>query len=106
MSDRIIVNRLKEDLERINRNLELYENKLDKYPQGYLRCKKVNNKKYYYLRKRDGDKINDTYIKLKDVENTRKSIEKRKFIDDNIKSLKSQKKYMEKILRKELKNDK
>lgn len=104
MSKMVIINNLKEDLERIKNNIEMYENKIAKCYQGYLREKKINGKSYYYLRKRYGDKIKDKYIRKKEVSEVKKSIEKRRFIEKNKRSLEEQKIFIEKILRKELKD--
>jgi len=104
MSKMIIINNLKEDLERINKNIEMYESKILKCYQGYLREKKINGKSYYYLRKRHGDKVNDKYIKKIEVPEVKESIKKRKFIEENKKNLEEQKVFIEKILRKELNN--
>jgi len=72
MSKMIIINNLKEDLERINKNIEMYESKILKCSQGYLREKKINGKSYYYLRKRRGDKVDDKYIRKNEVEKVKK----------------------------------
>ncbi|MFW5891285.1 MAG: hypothetical protein ACOCUI_03615 [bacterium] len=92
MSKSVIINNLKEDLRRINENIKMYKKKIEKYPQGYLREKKINGKSYYYLRKRYGDK----YVKKEDVEEVKVGIKKRRFIEENLKGLIEQKKYIEK----------
>jgi hypothetical protein len=96
----IIINNLKEDLERINKNIKMYEGKIAKCYQGYLREKKINGKSYYYLRKRRGDKVEDKYIKKNEVQDVKESIKKRRFIEENKKSLEEQKIFIEKILKK------
>ena len=99
MSKSVIINNLKEDLRRINRNIEMYKKKIAKYPQGYLREKKINGKSYYYLRKRYGEKIKDKYVKKEDVEEVKIGVKKRRFIEENLKRLIEQKRYIEKILK-------
>src|SRR6056297_819752 len=101
MSKMIIINNLKEDLERINKNIEMYEIKISKCYQGYLREKKINGKSYYYLRKRRGDKVEDKNIRNNEVLEVKESIKKRKFIEKNKKKLEEQKVFIEKILRKD-----
>lgn len=96
----VIKNNLEEDLRRINQNINMYQSKIEKYPQGYLREKKINEKSYYYLRKRIGDKIQDKYVKKREVEETKALIKKRKYIGKQMNNLISQKIYIEKILRK------
>ena len=98
MSKSIIINNLKEDLRRINENIGMYKSKIAKCPQGYLREKMINGKSYYYLRKRYGDKIKDKYVKKEEVEEVKIGIKKRKFIEESLKGLIEQKKYIEKIL--------
>jgi len=106
LSKSVIKNKLKEDLQRVNQNIKMYESKINDLPQGYLREKKINNNSYFYLRKRKGNKIQDKYVKKDQVQKIKKLIHKRRFLEKSRNELVSQKVALEKILRKELKNDK
>ena len=75
------------------RNLEMqktYAQEIEALPKGSIMTKTVSGKKYYYLRYRQGDKVKNDYIGKDEsvVEEIKRDIEKRKYLQDVLKRLK------------------
>ena len=58
----------------------------------------VCEKKYYYLKYRDGRKVAWKYIYKKDIENVRSFLEKRRHIEIMLKSMQEEKAIANKVL--------
>lgn len=80
---------LKEQIERNQKNLSFYEKKLQDLPKGSLHTKMINGNEYYYIKYRNeqGNRIDD-YVKREDLEKVRKQLQQRKEIEKVIKLLK------------------
>lgn len=70
---------LEEQIERNERNIEVYRGRLKELPKGTLHQRKRGDKVYYYLKYRDesGKRV-DLYIKEDQVEEIRRKLIKRK----------------------------
>lgn len=95
----IIKEVLLEEYKRINRNLEIYTNKLSKYPKGSLIIKKRQNHLVYYLNYRENNKVISKYIKKSDLASIMKQIEKRNILITQIKALKLENKEIMTLLK-------
>ena len=70
---------LTEQIERSEKNIEVYRDRLAKLPKGVLYPRKRGDKTYYYLKYRDetGKRV-DQYIKKDQVDLVKRQLEKRK----------------------------
>lgn len=74
------------------------EREIETLPRGYLRFKKIGKHNYCYLQFRDGDRVKSVYVKNDGVEHLRKSIEKRKQLLAEWKTLSEQQRKLEDIM--------
>jgi hypothetical protein len=83
-----LINVLKEQIERNEKNIAFYRVKQKSLPKGTLHEKVINGRAYYYLKYRDenGHRV-DRYIKGSDVDTIKKQILKRKEIEKIVKEL-------------------
>ncbi len=85
-----------------NRNENMiaeYSRELETLPKGSIKPKKVNNKIYYYLTFRNGDKVITKYIG-KDEESLvsiREQLARRKQVENILKKLKEEKAQIKKL---------
>ncbi len=92
---------LREELEHAKRAKQRYEEGLDELPRGSLQKKKINDKAYYYIAYRNGNKVKFDYLgKLSDadIKSYREKIEKRKRYKKLIKDLDKEIKYLGRVL--------
>lgn len=87
---------------RIENNIR---NELDELPKGTITTKNSNEKEYYYLHFREGDKIKNKYIKMCDLDKIEKGLNRRKESEKALKVILKSKKQIEKALGKELLNE-
>ena len=93
---------LKEELERIQKNINSYERALADLPKGYLFNQKINGQLYCYRKRREGDKIVSTYIGPAESDEAKKAsaeYSERKRIEGNLRSLKKEEARLLKVLR-------
>lgn len=63
----ILIELLKEELDRLERQKAAYEADLKNLPKGYISKKNIRGNVSYYLQYRDGEHIRSKYISLKDL---------------------------------------
>lgn len=88
---------VQKEAERNQNMIRQYETLIEELPRGSLICRK---KEYYYLKYREGDKIQDVYIG-KDPEvvaDIRSKLEQRKHYTEMLSALKQEQKAIQKIL--------
>jgi hypothetical protein len=70
---------LEEQIERSEKNIAVYRDRLAKLPKGVLYPRKRGDKTYYYLKFRDetGKRV-DQYVKADQVDAVRRQLSKRK----------------------------
>lgn len=90
----IIIDVLKEERERIERNEKIYQQELNELPKGSLVKKKRGSKEYYYISYREGGKTKQEYLKMEPeaIEELKKKIEKRRRLEQSLRKLKQEKK--------------
>lgn len=78
---------LQEEYDRLIRMRAAMEMELGELPKGYISKKVINNKPYYYLQKRDGLKINGTYIAEDELPYVTKQVDKRKQLEKSLREI-------------------
>lgn len=97
---------LREELENSLRLKKLYEKKLKKIPRGTLVCKKIRGHKYYYLAKREGEKVKYIYkgkLSRKEINKFNEIKKLRRKYRQLLSDTKKQIKFLEKSLKHEKK---
>lgn len=93
---------LKEELERIQRNIASYESLLASLPKGYLFEQRLKSKIYCYRKRREGDKIVSEYVGPLGSPEAKKAVEdyeQRKRIDKNLRMMRKEEARLVKALR-------
>ena len=93
---------LKEELERIQRNIASYESLLASLPKGYLFEQRLKSKIYCYRKRREGDKIVSEYVGPIGSPEAKKAVEdyeQRKRIDKNLRMMRKEEARLLKALR-------
>lgn len=96
---------LKDELKNSIRILDRYQEELDQLPEGSLNRKKINSKEYYYIQRREGDKILSQYlgsvskVSKEEVDRWDKIKRKRKNYRHSISKLKRQIKFLKGVVR-------
>jgi len=79
---------LREEYDRLERGINLIREELAGLPKGYISEKKIGSGTYYYLQKREKNKIVSKHIKKDELEPYQTLIQHRKNLDHKIKELK------------------
>lgn len=74
--------------------------KLNSYPRGYISAKTIKGRKYFYLQKRNGSKIESTYIGKNYIKEIRKQLLERERLEDLLDELSNSEKPIKKALSK------
>ena len=93
---------LREELERIQRNINSYESFLGSLPKGYLFEQTIGGKPYCYRKYREGGKIVSEYVgpgDSKGAQKARDDYEERKRVEANLRSLRKEEARLVKALR-------
>ena len=93
---------LKEELERIQRNISSYESLLASLPKGYLFEQIIGGKPYVYRKRRQGEKIISEYVGpcgSEEAEKARADYEERRRVESNLRSLRKEEARLIKALR-------
>lgn len=84
---------LKEEIERLQRNISHYENIISKLPKGCIFIRKIGNSSYAYRKRKEKGKVISVYLGNIECEYTQQQIqltEEYKRIQHNIKVSKSE----------------
>lgn len=95
---------LLEEYDRLERGINLIREELIGLPKGYISEKKIGNGTYYYLQKREYNKIVSKHIKKGELESYKTLIQHRKNLDQKIKEMKTEQEKLAAALKK-AKND-
>lgn len=71
---------LEEEYFRSYRLLERMGDEFTRLPKGAIRARRIKGHEYFYLTYRDGDKVRTDYVPVREVEELRKKIERRKVL--------------------------
>lgn len=100
---RVVKSVLQEELKRVKSLRKKYEEKLARLPPGYLLKRGSPGREYYYLSYRDGEKIKQDYLGKLSKDEVRKYKEQMKLkkqIRQQIKEVKQNIRYLERLLKK------
>jgi uncharacterized protein YcgL (UPF0745 family) len=95
---------LREEYDRLARGIYLIREELAGLPKGYISEKKIGNGTYYYLQKRENNKIVSKHIKKDAIEPYKTLIQHRKNLNQKVKELKAEQEKIAAALKK-AKND-
>jgi len=97
----VIYGMLEEEKKRNLEMQETYKQEIEALPKGSIMIKDISGKKYYYLKYRQGQKIKNDYLgKDEDiVEDIKRNIEKRKYLQDVLKRLRLEYKQISTIVK-------
>jgi len=97
----VVYGMLQEEKQRNLEMQEVYEKEIEALCKGSIMLKKVSGNDYYYLKYRQGNKVKNDYIGKDEsvVEEIRKEIEKRKYLQGVLKRLKVEYKQISKIVK-------
>ena len=76
-----------EYIETLKQYNDIY-NKIENLPKGYLTSRTINNKKYYYLQQTVNGKKKSKCLHVDEIESTKKSIEQRKLLLNQLDKIK------------------
>jgi len=95
-------NKLIDHLNKIISRQKSYQDEILSLPKGKIVLRKVSNNHYYYLLYRDQSKIRNSYIgtaETADIEALQTKIDRRNFLKDALRMLKSEEKEIRKANR-------
>lgn len=98
----VIFHVMKEEYERLIEADKAYRDNIKKMPQGSPRIKKIHNRDYLYLARRDGEKVVYDYIGAADSQQAKEileQIERRKRYQGLLKDIHRDLKDVKKVLR-------
>lgn len=78
----------KEEYDRLSRGINLIREEIEGLPKGYISQKKIGNNTYFYLQKREKNRIVSKHIKNEELEPYKILIQHRKDLTQKIKSMK------------------
>jgi len=94
----LIEETLLKEKQRIEIMLNQYEERLLNLPKGSVTFSTVGDKKYYYLKHREGNKVVSQYVSFDRIEPLLTEIAERKHIEAMIKNLKKELRFANKAL--------
>jgi len=98
----VVLDAIKENLERNLYMQELYSKNMQSLRKGSLTVKIINGNEYYYLIYRDGEKVKTEYIGIKgktDLKNIKKELKDRENYRTQILQLKKEEKELRKAIK-------
>ena len=98
MAMSILMEVLKEELDRLNRQQVVYSADLQELPKGYISKKNIRGKESYYLQHRDGNKIVSKYISAEDLPDVEEQIRRRRQLEASLRRVKEDQKKLRKVL--------
>jgi len=96
---------LREEFDRLERGINLIKEELAGLPKGYISEKKIGNSTYYYLQKRESDKIVSKHIKKDELEPYKTLIQHRKNLEQKTKQMRAEQKKLSAALKKAKTNE-
>lgn len=94
----ILMEVLKEELDRLDRQQAAYERDLQELPNGYISKKKIAGKEYCYLQYRDGGKVVSKYITAEDLPKIEAQVKRRKQLEASLRRVREDQKKLRKVL--------
>lgn len=97
----VVYNMLQEEKQRNLKMQEAHMQEINQLPKGSIMARRISGKKYYYLKYRSDDKVKTDYIGKDEsaVEEIKREIEKRKYLQSVLKRLKEEYKQISTIVK-------
>ncbi len=95
----IVYDVLVEEKARINDKISLYSERINQLPKGSIVIKSIKGHQYNYLVYREGDKVVTKYLKKDEVEEVRAKLGRRKKIEEILRDLKKDMKYINRVVK-------
>lgn len=89
---------LMEEYERIGSRVRAIDDELEELPKGYLSKKRIKGNDYFYLQRREGEKIVSMYIEEQKTNNMKTLINMRKELEKERRTLLKDRIRLERIL--------
>lgn len=91
----------REEFDRLQRMKKAMLRDYNELPKGYISTKKINGRTYYYLQKREGNRIKSRYIKSDELETLQHQMKIKAQLKESLKDIE----YNLKLLRRVLKDE-
>jgi len=94
----VLDNVFAEEYDRISRMIDNISAEIESLPKGYVSKKKINGNEYYYLQKRQGDKITFSYLVKEKVADYKTLIDRRRELEKQKRRLEKDKKKLSRVI--------
>jgi hypothetical protein len=88
-----------EEKDRLERALNAYQNEINKLPKGSIQMKLIKGNKYAYRAWREDKKVITQRVKDLELEEVKRLINKRQRLEKQVKEIKKELKYIEKVIK-------
>lgn len=95
----VLMDVLKEELDRLDRQKIAYEADLQELPKGYISKKNIRGKVSYYLQYREGSQVKSKYISAEDLPNIEAQVQRRKQLEASLRRVREDQKKLRKVLK-------
>lgn len=99
MAMSILMEVFAEELDRLNRQEVVYRRAMQELPKGYISRKRIKEKEYFYLQRRENGKIVSQYVSADELPGLEAQIARRKGLEDALRRVKEDRKRLERVLR-------
>jgi hypothetical protein len=89
---------LAEEYGRSLRMTRALEKELSTLPKGYVRARTIRGRTYYYLQRRDGDRVRSDYVRREDAERVMALVDRRREIAAALKEQERTRRQIERAL--------
>lgn len=94
----ILMEVLKEELDRLDRQEIAYKNALKDYPRGYISKKTIYGRVYHYLQYKENGRVVGKYISAANLPALEAQLQKKKQVEASLRRVKADQKKLRKIL--------
>jgi len=95
----VLMDVLREELDRLDRQQVAYEADLQEMPKGYISKKNIRGKAVYYLQYREGSKIRSKYVSVNDLPVIEEQIKRRKQLEASLRRVEEDRQKLRKVLK-------
>ena len=95
----VLMDVLREELDRLDRQQVAYEADLQELPKGYISKKNIRGKVSYYLQYREGSKVRSKYVSAEDLPIIEEQVQRRKQLESSLRRVREDQKKLRKVLK-------
>ncbi len=95
----VLMDILKEELDRLDRQQAAYERDLAELPKGYISKKVIRGRESYYWQYRDGQKIVSQYISAAELPEKEWQLKRRKSLEVSLRRVHEDRKRLKRVLK-------